>query len=145
MKRYNFIAVILLSLITCGIYFLHFISVISINNNYIAQKLQKKTIMHVVAMVLIDAGVVIAFGFLGAVAGIGFFIDLAVFALFIIPIAWFFLYFKQQCEILDAQGKTAFPANNPVIMILLYCVPILNMYMLCENYNLGVNAFEGTV
>ncbi len=137
MKRFNFVSVILLSLITCGLYYLHFLSVISINNNHIAHNMQRKTIMHVVAMVLLSVA---------AAVGL-FFIDfmLAVGAIIIIPLIWHFLYFKQQCDILEVQKKNGFPSNNAVVMMLLFLVPIVNIYMVCENYNLGVNAYEGIV
>lgn len=143
MKRYNFISVFLLSYITCGLYFLHVISVISINNNFIAQKVKKKTIMHIVAMVLIMVISAIVLGVLGVIMEAEIFTTLAFSVPAIIFIVWHYLFCKQQCEILEAYNQKSVPINNPILIMLTFFVPIYGFYVLCKNYNLGVNASEG--
>ena len=145
MKRYSFVSVFILSLITCGLYFLHVISVISINNNAIAQRAQKKSIMHVVPMVLAAAGSAIVLGAIGIVGDVGICLVLAFLVPIVIAFIWYYQFCRQQCEILEVYGRKATPAHSPIVLVLMGFIPIYSYYVLCENYNMGVNASEGIV
>ena len=54
---------------------------------------------------------------------------------------WYYTLMNQQCEIAKATKAKITPSDSPIVQLLIvYFVPIYNYYVLCENYNNGVDA-----
>ena len=55
-------------------------------------------------------------------------------------LVWMYKFFKQQVEIAKANGVTVQPVEEPIILLILCCVPVYSYYMLCDIYNKNVDA-----
>lgn len=151
-KRFDFIALFILSLLTGGLYFLYAISIISQTNNEIAVRLGKKKIMGIVTVIAISVLVVMIFGivlifsqnagssFVSVLGTIG--IVLAVIASLVMVLVWYYLFCRQQCEILQSYNLKPNPTASPALLFLIGFVPIYSYYVLCNNYNTGVYGYE---
>ena len=58
----------------------------------------------------------------------------------IYTLVWMYKFFKQQVEIAKANGVTVQPVEEPIILLILCCVPVYSYYMLCDIYNKNVDA-----
>ena len=117
MKKFEFIPSFILSIVTCGIYALYMWYTMAANNNKIAEKCNvKKTGNFIVAVII------------------------GMFTCGIFTLYWIFTFFKQQVEIAKANGVTVQPVTEPIILLILTCVPVYSYYMLCDNHNKVVDA-----
>jgi hypothetical protein len=53
---------------------------------------------------------------------------------------WMYKFYKQQVGIAKAHGVKVEPAEEPIILLILTCVPVYSYYMLCGIYNKNVDA-----
>lgn len=121
MKKYNWITVLLLNIVTCGIYSIVVWYKMDKNSKEMADK----------------AGVVeeknswsfIVFYFLLSCVTCG-----------ITGIIWMYKHFKQQAAIAAKTGIKLAPTDNAILLMILMFVPIYGFYVLCDNYNKTVDA-----
>ena len=117
MKKFNWITALILNVVTCGIYSLYMWYTLAKNSNKMAEQLGKQTIM----------------GFIGA-----YLLGMVTFGIY--PIYWMYKYFKLSVEIAEAKGVEVKPVNNPILLLLICCVPVYSYYVLCELNNNNVDA-----
>ena len=117
MKKFNWIALWLLPGVTFGIYALYAWHVITKNLNAMATAKGKKTIM----------------GFIPAML-----LGLVTFNIY--PIYWLFKFFNLKAELAKENNVELKPVDNPILLLLILCVPIYGIYVLCDNYNKLVDA-----
>lgn len=56
---------------------------------------------------------------------------------------WEYKFQEQQVKILQAYGKPVSGSSSPLLLWILMCVPFVSYYILCKNYNNGVDAYKG--
>lgn len=117
MKKFNWITTLILNVVTCGIYSLYMWYTMAKNSNKMAEQLGKDTIMGFIGAYL-----------LGMITG------------GIYTIYWTYKFFKLNVEIAEAKGVEVKPVNNPILLLLIFCVPVYSYYVLCELYNNNVDA-----
>lgn len=111
-KKYNWLVVYLLNLVTCCIYNIVWLYQMGEKNNEIAEKYGIfKTQNYIIAYLLgmITCG--------------------------IYPIYWMYKFCEQQILIAQASGVENAPTNSPILMLLITFVPFYSIYALCDNYN----------
>ena len=119
MTKFNWILAIVLNYVTCGIYSIVMLCIMSSNNNKLAQQYGvKKRMNYIVATLL---------GFV--TCGI-------------VPLVWIFLFQAQQVELAKATGAETTPTDSSALLGILQFVPIYSFYVLCTNYNRTVEASE---
>ncbi len=151
-KSFNSIPLFLFSVLTGGLYFISAMSIMSDTNNEIAVRVKRKKVLGLTDIInvglawysmmyalwiygnVMDEKMMLIGGRIGMYIGIPLFLMLTVF--------WFYLFCKQQCEILSAFGKAPSPNVSPIVLMLLSFVPIYSFFILSENYNTGVSEFE---
>ena len=117
MKKFDFIPTLILSIVTCGIYALYVWYTMSENSNKIAEKCNvKKTSNFIWAVVI------------------------GMFTFGIFTLYWIYTYYVQQVAIAKANGVTVQPVTEPILLLILTCVPIFNYYILCDIHNKNVDA-----
>ena len=117
MKKFNWITAFIISYVTCGIYALYMWYVMSEDGNKMAEKSNaQKNTSFIVAVLL------------GAVT-CGIYL-----------IYWMYKFYNQQVAIAKAHGVAVQPVDNPIILVILTCVPVYSYYMLCGIYNNNVDA-----
>lgn len=119
MKKYNWITVLLLGIVTCGIYGLIVNYNIVENNNKIAEEKGEETIKGLIIAILLGC----------VTCGIYY-------------IFWLYKFYKQQVAIAEKSGVQVAPINNPIVLLLLTYVPVYGTYVLCDNYNRTIEANE---
>ena len=120
MKKFGWILTIILSYVTCGLYTLYMWHVMVKKNNAIAEKNGEKKVTGPIIALLLGC---ITFG--------------------IYTIIWLYKVQAQQVAIAKATGAKIAPSDNAFVLFLLWCiVPIYNFYMLFDNYNKCVDAYE---
>lgn len=112
MKKFNWLTAFLLNFVTCGIYTLYMFYKITQNNNTVAKKYGQKEIQ----------GFIVAF-------------LLGIITCSIYLIYWYYKINEQMVNIQKAKGQTPVLSDSPIVLLILMFVPILNYYVLCENYN----------
>ena len=117
MKKFNWVTTLILSLVTCGIYALYMFYVMADNSNKMAEKSGVQQIGQFILAVILG---MITCG--------------------IYTLVWMYKFFKQQVEIAKANGVTVQPVEEPIILLVLCCVPVYSYYMLCDVYNKNVDA-----
>lgn len=121
MKKYNWITVLLLNIVTCGIYSLIMWYTMDANSKQMADKsgvTEEK-----------NGWSFIVFFFLLSCVTCG-----------ITPLVWMYKHFKQQAAIAQKVGVALAPTDNPIVMVIIMCIPIYSFYVLCNNYNNLVDA-----
>ncbi len=116
MKKLNWVIVFLLNIVTCGIYSLYLWFVTSDAHNTLAAKYGKAQIKSFIVALLL--GIVTCGIYL---------------------IIWEYKYLKQMVEITQAKGLSPYISDNPILLLILLCVPILSVYIWIENHNLTVD------
>ncbi len=116
MKKFNWIVVLLVGYVTCGIYALYAWFKIAKDHNKLAEKYEVKKIMGFIPALLLG---IITCG--------------------IFMIVWMYQYMKQMVEIDAAKGVTPVMSNEPILLLLLSIVPILSYYVIFENHNATVD------
>ena len=116
MKKFNWIAVLILNIITCGIYSLYLWFVMAKNSNLMAEKSGSKKIMGFIPAVLLGC---VTFG--------------------IFTIIWMYQFCRLQVEISKANGTNTQPTDTPILLLILMIVPVYSYYVLCDNYNRNVD------
>lgn len=111
-KKFNWLVVILLNYVTCGIYLIYWWYKMGQENNDIAEKYGIfKTQNYIVAYLLgiLTCGIYLIY--------------------------WMYKFCEQQILIAQASGVENAPTNNPFLMLLITFVPFYSFYALCDNYN----------
>lgn len=116
MKKFDFIPTVILSIVTCGIYSLYVWYVANKNNNTIAEGMGMPKISSFIMCLLLGA---ITCG--------------------IYTIYWYYKFCDQQINILKAKGRQPVISDSPILTLILLFVPFLSWYILCENYNQGID------
>ncbi len=119
MKRFNWITTLLLNVVTLGIYGLYMWYKMAKQQNEMAEQVGEKTIMSFIAAFLLG------------------FVTCGIFV-----IVWYFLFMKQQAALADAKGAALAPTANPIVLTILVFIPIYSFYVLCDNHNKLVDAYE---
>ena len=119
MKKFNWIKALLLNIVTLGIYSIYMWYKMGKQQNEMAEQLGEKQIMGFVAAFLLG---MITCG--------------------IFTIVWFFLFMKQQAALAEAKGVALAPTASPIVLTILIFVPIYSFYVICDNNNKLVDAFE---
>ena len=117
--RANWLFMWLLGIVTLGIYQIVLWCRMSKQQNVMAQRLGEKKIMHfLIAFVLglLTCGIV--------------------------PVIWLLLFCKQQRILAEAKGIELFPTNNAFLLWILTFVPILRIFIGCNNHNKLCDVFE---
>lgn len=120
MKKFKFLPTLLLSMITGSIYAIYMWCKMVKANNQIAEANGIPKIRGYIASILLG---VITCG--------------------IYTIYWNFKFQQQQVKILQAYGKPVSVTSEPILLWLLMYVPVLSFYVLCTNYNNGIDAYQG--
>ncbi len=115
MKKFNWITVLVLSVVTCGIYGLYAWYVMATSHNTLAEKYSKKKIMGFIPAILIGC----------VTCGIWL-------------IVWYYQYCKQVAEIAKEKGAKLPLTEEPILMLILMCVPVISIYVLVEDHNVVV-------
>lgn len=111
-KTYNWLTVLLLNIVTCGIYSIYVFHCMSTANNEEAARYGIKPRMtYLIAFLLglVTCGIV--------------------------PLVWFFLFNMQQVELAQAKGVKVAPVDNGIVLGLLMFIPFYSFYVICDNYN----------
>lgn len=119
MKKFNWIKALLLNVVTLGIYSLFMWFKMAKQQNEMAEQLGEKKIM----------------GFVGA-----FLLGMVTCGIF--TIVWYFLFMKQQAAVAAAKGAALTPTASPIVLTILVFIPIYSFYVICNNCNTLVDAFE---
>lgn len=119
MKKFNWLVVWLVGAITLSIYTLYAWYKMAKQQNEMAAQVGEKQIM----------------GFVGAFL-------LGCITCGIVPLVWMFNFMKQQVALADAKGVQLAPTANPIVLWILLFVPIYSFYVLCDNHNKLVDAYE---
>jgi nicotinamide riboside transporter PnuC len=119
MKKFNWIKSLLFNIITCSIYSLYMWYKMAKQQNEMAEQVGAKKIMGFIPAFL-----------LGCVT-CGIF-----------NIVWFFLFMKQQAAVAEAKGVALAPTSSPIVLTILVFVPIYSFYVICDNCNKLVDAYE---
>jgi len=117
MKQFNWVTVLLLSIVTCGLYSLYVWHTMSTNNNAEAERLGlEKKMSFIVAFLLgmVTCGIV--------------------------PLVWYFMFMGQQVQLAQKKGVKTAPTESSVVLALLMFVPVYGYYVLCDNYNRTIAA-----
>ena len=120
MKKFNWLTTFLLNVVTCGIYSIYAWYVMTENNNKIAADLgvnEKR--MNFILVVLLSS----------VTCGI-------------LPIIWYYRFMRQQVAIANAVNVKAAPTESPIVLLIITFVPVYSFYVLCDNYNRTVEAYE---
>ena len=107
MKKFNWIATLIIGYVTCGIYALYAFFTMAGNSNKMAEKSGVQQINSFIVAILLSM------------------VTCGIYSIF-----WVYKFFKQQVEIAKANGVTVQPVEEPIILLLLYCVPVYNFYIL---------------
>ena len=119
MKKFNWLAIILLNLVTCGIYGIYAMCVMTKNQNTLATRYDVKMIN----------------GYL-----IAFLLNLVTCGVYMV--VWQYMFIDQQISLAKKQGIDATPTNNPLVVFLIsYFLNPLYVYISCENHNRVVDEF----
>ncbi len=118
-KRFNWIPAVILSVVTCSLYTLILWFKLSGEQNDMAEKLGERRIPSFIVAFLLG----------GITLGI-------------YPMVWMFRYAKQQTIVAQAKCVELTPVQAPVVLWLLTFVPVYSFYVICENHNRLVGAFE---
>lgn len=120
MKKFNWVHTLLLNVVTCGIYSIYAWYVMTENNNKIAADLgvneKRMNFILVVLLSTVTCG--------------------------ILPIIWYYRFMRQQVAIANAVNVKAAPTESPIVLLIITFVPIYSFYVLCDNYNRTVDAYE---
>lgn len=119
MKKFNWITALLLNIVTFGIYSIYMWYKLGKQQNEMAEQIGEKKIM----------------GFIGA-----FLLGCVTCGIFLI--VWYFLYMKQAQALAEAKGVALAPTSNPIVLTILIFVPIYSFYVICDNGNKLVDAYE---
>ncbi len=111
-KKFEFVPTFLLSIVTCGLYALYMLYSMAKDANTEAERYGCKKIMDFLPAFLLGM----------VTCGIFTFI-------------WMYQYFNQITEIAKAKGVNVAPSDSPIVLLLVYFVPIYNYYVLCDNHN----------
>ncbi len=116
MKKQSWIIVLLLSLVTCGIYSLYLWFTYTRDHNIVAAKYGKAQISSFIVALLLGV------------------VTCGIYAIY-----WMYKFFKQNVEILQAKGVAPVLTDSPILLLILCCIPIISYYVLVENHNLAVD------
>ena len=119
MKKFNWITALLLNVVTLGIYSIYMWYKMGKQQNEMAEQVGEKQIM----------------GFIGA-----FLLSCVTCGIF--AIVWYFLFMKQQAAVAEAKGVALAPTANPIVLTILVFIPIYSFYVICDNCNKLVDAYE---
>lgn len=119
MKRFNWIFTWLIGIVTLGIYQIYAWYTMTKQQNEMAEKLGEKKIMNAIVALLLGC------------------VTCGIFTL-----VWLYKFMKQQTVLAEAKGVTLTPTSTPIVLFLLWLVPIFNIYMLCTNHNALCEAYE---
>ena len=119
MKKFNWITALLLNVVTLGIYSIYMWYKMGKQQNEMAEQVGEKQIM----------------GFIGAFL-------LSCITCGIFAIVWYFLFMKQQAAVAEAKGVALAPTANPIVLTILVFIPIYSFYVICDNCNKLVDAYE---
>lgn len=120
MKRFEFVTTLLLNIVTCGIYSIYMWYAMAENNNAMASANGRPRIQNFIIAYL-----------LGCVT-CGIYL-----------IYWYYKFAEQQIEVAKIYGQKPAPTDNAIVMMILYFVPIYSFYVICDNYNRTVDAYNG--
>ena len=122
MKKFNWLTILLLNIITLNIYGIYAMHHMTKNQNDISTAYQKKTIMGYVSAFFLSL--------VTCLLGIGY------------MLVWTYMFIDQQVTLARAQKIELSPSNNAlVIYILSFLFPPLYLYMICENHNRIVDEY----
>lgn len=119
MKKFNWITALLLNIVTMSIYSIYMWYKMAKQQNEMAEQVGEKKIMGFIPAFL-----------LGCVT-CGIFV-----------IVWYFLFMKQQAALAEAKGVALAPTANPIVLTILVFIPIYSFYVICDNCNKLVDAYE---
>lgn len=111
MKQYVWWQVLLLSMVTCGIYQLFVWADLSKNVNA-ADSSETDLMNSWLALLVLTPVTCSIFG-----------------------IIWMFKYNKKLVAVAQSKGVSPAPSESPVVLLLLTFVPVYSFYVLCDNYN----------
>ena len=120
MKKFNWLAIILLNLVTCGIYGIYAMYCMTKNQNTLAKQYGVKVITGYIAAILLNC----------VTCGV-------------YMVVWQYMFLDQQISIAKVQGIDATPSNNPLVIFLIsYFLAPLYTYISCENHNRVVDEYS---
>lgn len=111
-KEFNWITVLILSMVTCGIYSLYVFYKVAEDYNAEAEALGCKKVMGFIPAYLIGM------------------VTCGIYLIF-----WFYQFATLQNELAQKKNVTITPTDNAIVYMILLFVPIYSYYVLCENYN----------
>ena len=117
MKKFSWITAFILNIVTFGIYSMYMFHVMTKNNNKIAKEKDVKHIKGFITALLLGC---ITFG--------------------IYSIIWLYKFMAQEVALAKACGVKVQPVEEPILLLIITCIPIYSFYVLCENYNAVVEA-----
>ena len=119
MKKFNWLAIILLNLVTFQIYGIYAMYCMTKNQNELAKQYGAKVITGYVTAFLLN---IVTCG--------------------VYMVVWQYMFLDQQITIAKAQGIDATPTNNPLVIFLIsYFLYPLYVYISCENHNRIVDTY----
>lgn len=119
MKKFNWLAIILLNLVTFQIYGIYAMYCMTKNQNELAKQYGAKVITGYVTAFLLN---IVTCG--------------------VYMVVWQYMFLDQQITIAKAQGIDATPTNNPLVIFLIsYFLNPLYVYISCENHNRIVDTY----
>ena len=116
MKKFNFLPTLLLSMVTAGIYSLYMWYVMNKNNNEVARQNGVPEIRKFIPAMLLG------------------WVTCSIYLIY-----WYYKFQEQQVKILQAQGRPVCISSSPIVLLIIMFVPFLSYYVLCTNYNEGIN------
>ncbi len=116
-KRFEFVLTFVLNYITCGIYGIYMWYTMAECNNRVARKYGIPEIKGYIIAILLGA------------------VTCGIYTYY-----WMYKFMEQQAAIAKASGTELKPTDSPVVLFILMFVPVYSFYVLCDNYNRGIDA-----
>lgn len=123
MKKFNWLTILLLNIVTFGIYEIYAMYHMTKNQNEISTTYKAKTIMGYIAAFFL--------GLATCIFGVAY------------MVVWKYMFIDQQITLARTQNIELTPCNNPlVIYAISFLFPPLYLYMISENHNKIVDVYE---